>query len=292
MKKAEIVEQIQKKASFLCVGLDTDLEKIPSHLLEEEDPVFAFNKAIIDSTKEYCVSYKLNLAFYEYLGVEGLQSMIKTIEYIPKEHFIIADAKRGDIGNTSKMYAKAFFETMKADAITLSPYMGEDSISHFLGFPDKWAIVLALTSNKGAEDFQFSTLNDENNEALFEKVLKRVASWGSDEDIMFVVGATKGSYFERVRKVVPNHFLLVPGVGAQGGDLHELCELGLNKDVGLLVNSSRAIIYASSEKDFAEKAGQAAREVQLSMKEELASKSLLQCLCVNPHNLIIHNKIP
>lgn len=277
MNKSEIINQIKKKASFLCVGLDTDLEKIPAHLLNEPDPVFAFNKEIIDHTKEYCVSYKINTAFYEYLGVKGLESMIKTIDYIPHEHFVITDAKRGDIGNTSRMYAKAFFETMKADAITLSPYMGEDSISPFLEFDGKWAIVLALTSNKGAEDFQFSTISDntESPTALYKNVLRTVSTWADDNKIMFVVGATKGSYFEEVRKIVPNHFLLVPGVGAQGGDLKEICKYGLNNDVGLLVNSSRSIIYASSESDFGKRAGEAARDLQEVMKKELISRNLL-----------------
>jgi orotidine-5'-phosphate decarboxylase len=277
MNKSQIVGHIKKKASFLCVGLDTDLKKIPSHLLNEQDPVFAFNKEIIDNTKDFCVSYKLNLAFYEYLGVKGMESMMKTIEYIPSEHFVIADAKRGDIGNTSNMYARAFFETMKADAITLSPYMGQDSITPFLGFEGKWAIVLALTSNKGAEDFQLSVIPEEPNDEtrLYEKVLKKVSSWGNTNNIMFVVGATKGTYFEKIRKIIPDHFLLVPGIGAQGGDLQELCRYGLNKDIGLLVNSSRSIIYAGSGKDFGSRAGEAAESIQQAMKMELSSRNLL-----------------
>ncbi|HAW50855.1 MAG TPA: orotidine-5'-phosphate decarboxylase [Flavobacteriales bacterium] len=277
MKKAEIIDQIKKKASFLCVGLDTDLQKIPSHLLSEPDPVFAFNKEIIDHTRDYCVSYKLNTAFYEYLGVKGIESMMKTIDYISDEHFVIADAKRGDIGNTSSMYAKAFFETINADAITLSPYMGRDSIGPFLHFKDKWAIVLALTSNEGADDFQFSSIteNASQTRALYEQVLEKVSSWGSAENTMFVVGATKGSYFEKIRKIVPKHFLLVPGIGAQGGDLGELCRYGLNEEIGLLVNSSRAIIYSGHGHDFGVQAGKAAKEVQEAMKRELSSRNLI-----------------
>ena len=277
MNKLQIVDQIKKKASFLCVGLDSDIQKIPSHLLNETDPIFAFNKEIIDNTRDFCVSYKLNLAFYEYLGLKGMESMIKTIDYIPNEHFVIADAKRGDIGNTSNMYAKAFFETMKADAITLSPYMGQDSISPFLEFDGKWAIVLALTSNKGAEDFQLSSISEETKDEtkLYETVIRKVSSWGSTDNIMFVVGATKGTYFEKIRNIIPEHFLLVPGIGAQGGDLQELCRYGLNKDIGLLVNSSRSIIYADSGKDFGSSAGKAAQKLQLAMKDELISRKLI-----------------
>ena len=277
MNKLQIVDQIKKKASFLCVGLDSDIQKIPSHLLNETDPIFAFNKEIIDNTRDFCVSYKLNLAFYEYLGLKGMESMIKTIDYIPNEHFVIADAKRGDIGNTSNMYAKAFFETMKADAITLSPYMGQDSISPFLEFEGKWAIVLALTSNKGAEDFQLSSISEETKDEtkLYETVIRKVSSWGSTDNIMFVVGATKGTYFEKIRNIIPEHFLLVPGIGAQGGDLQELCRYGLNKDIGLLVNSSRSIIYADSGKDFGSSAGKAAQKLQLAMKDELISRKLI-----------------
>ena len=273
MTRSEIVQQIKSKASFLCVGLDPDIEKIPAHLRDAEDPVFEFNKAIIDQTADLCVSYKLNLAFYEFLGLKGLESMMRTIDYISDEHFVIADAKRGDIGNTSSMYARAFFETFKADAVTLAPYMGEDSVKPFLDFEGKWAIVLGLTSNRGASDFQFLHVGDD--ELLYQRVLRNVASWGSTENTMFVAGATKASYFKDIRQIVPDHFLLVPGVGAQGGDLHAICENGLNQDVSLLVNSSRGIIYNGSGADFASKAREAAGELQKSMEAELRLNSLI-----------------
>ena len=268
MNRQQLIQQIKEKQSFLCVGLDTDLKKIPQHLLEEEDPIFAFNKAIIDATAPYCVSYKPNLAFYEAFGVKGLMSFEKTIKYLKEHyptHFIIADAKRGDIGNTSAMYARSFFEgDTQVDALTVAPYMGEDSVTPFLGYDGKWVILLALTSNKGSHDFQLT--EDKDGERLFEKVLKTSQQWGNDENMMYVVGATQGRMFEDIRKVVPNHFLLVPGVGAQGGSLEEVCKYGMIPgDVGLLVNSSRGIIYASNGGDFAEVAAQKAKELQEQM---------------------------
>lgn len=266
MNRQELVNQIQKKKSFLCVGLDVDLNKIPEHLLKEEDPIFAFNKAIIDATADYCVAYKPNLAFYEAYGVKGLISFEKTVKYLQEkypEQFIIADAKRGDIGNTSKMYAKTFFGEYDVDALTVAPYMGEDSVTPFLeGYEGKWVILLALTSNKGSQDFQFMT---DGEDRLFEKVIKTSQKWGNDENLMYVVGATQGRMFEDIRKVAPNAFLLVPGVGAQGGSLEEVCKYGMIKDCGLLVNSSRGIIYASKGEDFAEKAGEAAKTVAEQM---------------------------
>ena len=267
MTKQELITQINKKQSFLCVGLDTDLAKMPQHLLKEEDPVFEFNKAIVDATQAYAVAYKPNLAFYEALGLQGWQSLEKTVQYIRKNYpeiFLIADAKRGDIGNTSKMYAKAFFENLDFDSVTVAPYMGEDSVTPFLSYPNKWVILLALTSNKGASDFQFL---QENEERLFEKVLKKSSEWGNSENMMFVVGATKAEELAKIRKIIPDHFLLVPGVGAQGGSLQEVAKHGMNKDCGLLINSSRGIIYASSAKDFAKKAGEAAKAVQQEMAE-------------------------
>ena len=267
MNRQQLIQQIKEKQSFLCVGLDTDLKKIPQHLLTEEDPIFAFNKAIIDATAPYCVSYKPNLAFYEAFGVKGLMSFEKTIKYLKEHyptHFIIADAKRGDIGNTSAMYARTFFEEYDVDSLTVAPYMGEDSVTPFLGYEGKWVILLALTSNKGSHDFQLT--EDKDGERLFEKVLKTSQQWGNDENMMYVVGATQGRMFEDIRKVVPNHFLLVPGVGAQGGSLEEVCKYGMIPgDVGLLVNSSRGIIYASNGGDFAEVAAQKAKELQEQM---------------------------
>ncbi len=271
MDKKVLFENILRKQSFLCVGLDTDLKKIPAHLLSEEDPLFAFNKAIIDATAEYCVAYKPNLAFYECMGVKGLLALEKTVNYIRENHpdqFIIADAKRGDIGNTSEMYAASFFEELPFDAVTVAPYMGEDSVKPFLKYPGKWVILLALTSNKGSQDFQFST--DANGERLFEKVLKTSQNWASDEQMMYVVGATQGSLFADIRKAAPDHFLLVPGVGAQGGSLEEVVKYGMNKQCGLLVNSSRQILYASNGVDFAEKALSEAKKVQEEMASYLA----------------------
>lgn len=271
MNRSELVSQIKTKRSFLCVGLDTDLKKVPQHILNEEDPIFAFNKAIIDATAPYCVSYKPNLAFYEAFGVKGLISFEKTIKYLKESypnHFIVADAKRGDIGNTSAMYARTFFDEYDVDSLTVAPYMGEDSVTPFLGYKDKWVILLALTSNKGSHDFQLT--EDKDGVRLFEKVLKKSQEWGNDENMMYVVGATQGQMFEDIRKVAPTHFLLVPGVGAQGGSLQEVCKYGMIKDCGLLVNSSRGIIYASHDEDFAEVAGQKAKELQEQMAEELA----------------------
>ena len=275
MNRQELIQQIREKQSFLCVGLDTDLKKIPLHLLQEEDPILAFNKAIIDATAPYCVAYKPNLAFYEAFGVKGLISFEKTIKYLKENypcHFIIADAKRGDIGNTSAMYARTFFEEYNVDSLTVAPYMGEDSVTPFLGYEGKWVILLALTSNKGSHDFQLT--EDQNGERLFEKVLKTSQQWGTAENMMYVVGATQGRMFEDIRRVVPTHFLLVPGVGAQGGSLQEVCRYGMTRDCGLLVNSSRGIIYASSGEDFAEVAGLKAKELQEQMAEELAKAGL------------------
>ena len=274
MTRKELVELIYAKQSFLCVGLDTDIKKIPQHLLSEEDPIFAFNKAIIDATSQFCVAYKPNLAFYESNGVKGWIAFEKTINYLNEKHphhFIIADAKRGDIGNTSAMYARTFFEEMNLDALTVAPYMGEDSVTPFLQYEGKWVILLALTSNKGSNDFQLTT--DAEGERLFEKVLRKSQEWGSDQNMMYVVGATQGKMFKEIRKVAPKHFLLVPGVGAQGGSLEEVCKYGMTDDCGLIVNSSRAIIYADSTEDFAKVAAQKAREVQLQMAEALAKKA-------------------
>jgi orotidine-5'-phosphate decarboxylase len=270
MTRQELIQQIKEKRSFLCVGLDTDLNKIPSHILETEDPIFEFNKAIIDATKDYCVAYKPNIAFYECLGVKGWESLEKTLAYIPKNIFTIADAKRGDIGNTSTYYAKTFFEYLNCDSVTIAPYMGEDSVTPFLEFKNKWAIVLALTSNKGALDFQMTT--DKSGKELFKTVLEKTSSWGTEENMMYVVGATRAEQIGEVRKVVPNHFFLVPGVGAQGGSLEDVSNYGWNQDCGLLVNSSRAIIYASKNTDFAIKAEEEAKKIQQEMETILISK--------------------
>lgn len=271
MNKQQLVENIKRKQSFLCVGLDTDLQKIPEHLLQEEDPIFAFNKAIIDATAPYCIAYKPNLAFYECFGLKGWIAFEKTIRYIQENYpdqFIIADAKRGDIGNTSAMYARCFFgEELNLDAVTVAPYMGEDSVSPFLTYANKWVILLALTSNKGSHDFQLT--EDPQGERLFEKVLRKSQSWGNDEQLMYVVGATQGRMFEDIRRIVPDHFLLVPGVGAQGGSLEEVCRYGMNSQCGLIVNSSRAIIYADKSTEFARVAGEKAHEVQQQMAEQL-----------------------
>jgi len=267
MTKQELIEQIQLKKSFLCIGLDVDLNKIPKHLLATEDPIFEFNKQIIDATHHLAVAYKPNTAFYECYGIKGWQSLEKTINYINEKHpeiFTIADAKRGDIGNTSTMYAKAFFDNLNFDSVTVAPYMGSDSVEPFLAFKDKFTILLALTSNKGGLDFQAQTLAED--EKLYQNVLKQSLSWNNNEQLMYVVGATKAEYFKGIRKIIPNHFLLVPGVGAQGGNLQDVCKYGLNKDVGLLINSSRGIIYASTEIDFAE----AAQEKALELQQEMA----------------------
>jgi len=266
MTKQELFENIKKKKSFLCVGLDTDIKKIPSHLLEEEDPIYAFNKAIIDATAKYCVAYKPNTAFYESYGVKGIIALEKTIEYIRikyPDQFIILDAKRGDIGNTSEMYAVSAFEHLKAGAVTVAPYMGEDSVKPFVKYPKKWVILLALTSNKGSADFQLS--EDKAGERLFEKVLRKSQEWATDEQLMYVVGATQGEMFADIRKIVPYHFLLVPGVGAQGGSLAEVVKYGMNSQCGLLVNSSRAIIYADNTREFAFAATAEAKKVQVEM---------------------------
>lgn len=266
MNKQQLIENIRTKRSFLCVGLDTDLKKIPQHLLKEEDPIFAFNKAIIDATAPYCVAYKPNLAFYECFGLKGWVAFDKTVRYIKERYpdqFIIADAKRGDIGNTSAMYARCFFEELDIDSLTVAPYMGEDSVTPFLQYKDKWVILLALTSNKGSHDFQLT--EDKDGVRLFEKVLRTSQQWASDQQMMYVVGATQGRLFEDIRKIAPEHFLLVPGVGAQGGSLEEVCKYGMTKDCGLLVNSSRGIIYTDSTENFATAAGQKAKELQQQM---------------------------
>ena len=270
MNRQQLINEIFTKKSFLCVGLDTDINKIPEHLKKEEDPIFAFNKAIIDATAPYCVAYKPNLAFYECYGLKGMIAFEKTIKYLKENHpnhFIIADAKRGDIGNTSKMYAHTFFEEYNLDSVTVAPYMGEDSVKPFLEYDGKWVILLALTSNKGSHDFQLT--EDQQGERLSEKVLKKSQEWGTTENLMYVVGATQGKMFEDIRRIAPNHFLLVPGVGAQGGSLQEVCKYGMTKDCGLLVNSSRGIIYAGKDKDFAEMAAQKAKELQQEMAIEL-----------------------
>lgn len=271
MTRQELINQIFTKKSFLCVGLDTDTKKIPQHLLAEEDPIFAFNKQIIDATAPYCVSYKPNLAFYEAFGIKGMVAFEKTVKYLQEHypnHFIIADAKRGDIGNTSAMYARTFFDEYDIDALTVAPYMGEDSVTPFLGYDGKWVVLLALTSNKGSHDFQLT--RDENGVRLFEHVLKKSQQWGDANNMMYVVGATQGELFTDVRKIAPDHFLLVPGVGAQGGSLSEVCKYAMTKECGLLVNSSRGIIYASSDEDFATVAAQKAKELQEQMAVELS----------------------
>lgn len=275
MNKQQLIENIRRKQSFLCVGLDTDIKKIPQHLLQEEDPIFAFNQAIIEATAPYCVAYKPNMAFYESLGVQGIMAFEKTVKYLREHHpdqFIIADAKRGDIGNTSEMYARSFFDHIKVDAVTVAPYMGEDSVKPFLLYPEAWVILLALTSNKGSHDFQLT--EDAQGERLFEKVLKKSQTWATDEQMMYVVGATQGSMFLDIRRHAPHHFLLVPGVGAQGGSLAEVAKYGMNDECGLLVNSSRAIIYADKSERFAEAAGEAAKAVQEEMAGYLKGKGL------------------
>ncbi len=271
MNYQQLTETIRRKKSFLCIGLDSDIDKLPAHLKNVSDPVFEFNKAIIDATAEFAVAYKPNTAFYEKSGVAGWIALEKTIAYIKKLHpdiFIIADAKRGDIGNTSKMYADAFFKSMNADAVTVAPYMGEDSVNPFLSYPDKWVILLALTSNKGADDFQFT--NDSNlNIALYEKVLRTSMKWANKNQMMYVVGATRPEMFREIRKIVPEHFLLVPGIGAQGGELSKVCEFGMTRDCGLLINSSRAIIFASANTDYADAARSEAQKIADEMKNLL-----------------------
>ncbi len=287
MTRQELIQQIKQKRSFLCVGLDTDPKKMPQCVLDLYDPVFEFNRAIIDATAPYCAAYKPNLAFYEAYGLKGMETFVKTIKYLKEHHphhLIIADAKRGDIGNTSQMYARTFFEEYDVDALTVAPYMGEDSVTPFLQYEGKWVVLLALTSNKGSEDFQLTPLHTPligrwgpgnfKGERLFEKVLKTSQQWGTDENMMYVVGATQGKMFQTVREIVPHHFLLVPGVGAQGGSLEEVCKYGMNDECGLLVNSSRGIIYASGDDHFAEIAGNKARELQQQMDAELKKHHL------------------
>lgn len=264
MTRKQLIEQIRLKRTYLCIGLDTDIEKIPQHLLSFADPVFEFNRQIIDATKDLCVSYKINTAFYESRGIRGWESLEKTVDYIPSSHLTIADAKRGDIGNTSLQYAKAFFETLDFDALTVAPYMGEDSIRPFLQYKNKWTIVLGLTSNPGSRDFELQQTGDER---LYEKVLKTVAKWGSTENLMFVIGATRAEELVNIRSLLPDHFFLVPGVGAQGGDLKEISEKAMNKDYGLLVNVSRSVIYASKNKDFAS----AAKAMASRFREEMSA---------------------
>ena len=274
MTKQELFNQIIKKESFLCVGLDADLEKIPDHLLGLDDPIFEFNKQIIDATKDYCVAYKPNLAFYESLGVKGWESLQKTMEYIPSDIFTIADAKRGDIGNTSRMYAKTFFEYFNFDSVTVAPYMGNDSVSPFLEFSNKWVILLAATSNVGGLDFQYKKI--EGGKRVFEEVLEKSLEWGNEENLMYVVGATRAEMLSDVRAIVPDAFLLVPGVGAQGGSLEEVVKYGMNDTCGLLVNSSRGIIYAGSGNDFASAAGKKSKELQSQMAVQLKEFGLIK----------------
>lgn len=262
MNRAQLVSEIKRKKSVLCVGLDTDLKKVPAHLFADEDPVFAFNKAIIDATKDYTVAYKINTAFYEAQGLKGWISLEKTLKYIPKDIFTIADAKRGDIGNTAEQYAHTFFKTYPFDSVTVAPYMGKDSVQPFMQFDGHWAIVLGLTSNAGSADFQLQPSGDE---LMYERVLKTVANWGTPENLMFVIGATRKEQLQHVRQMLPDHFFLIPGVGAQGGDVPTVCENALNKDGGILINVSRAVIFASSGEDFAVKAGEAAKDYQQQM---------------------------
>lgn len=276
MNKRELIANIRRKKSFLCVGLDTDLKKIPVHLLKEENPIFAFNKALIDATAPYCIAYKPNLAFYESCGIKGRTALEKTVKYLREQYpdqLIIADAKRGDIGNTSAMYARAFFEELQVDAVTVAPYMGEDSVTPFLTYERKWVILLALTSNKGSQDFQL--VKDMENESLFERVLRISQRWGTEQNMMYVVGATQGERFKEIRRIVPNHFLLVPGIGAQGGSLDEVCRYGMNSECGLIVNVSRAVLYADNTEDFAEAAARKAKEYQQEMEKNLSIHKII-----------------
>jgi orotidine-5'-phosphate decarboxylase len=265
MHRNILIEQIKAKKSYLCVGLDTDATKIPAHLQYSANNIFEFNKQIIDATKAYCVSYKINTAFYEAMGLKGWEAMEQTVKYIPATHLKIADAKRGDIGNTSSQYAKAFFETLQFDAITVAPYMGEDSIRPFLEYENKWTIVLGLTSNKGAKDFEMLKVENCKSTYLYETVIETISSWGSKNNLMFVTGATQASQLENIRKIIPEHFLLVPGVGFQGGSLEEVSKYGMNADCGLLVNASRAIIYAGNDENFAAEAKEIAKQYQTEM---------------------------
>lgn len=276
MTRKELIDNIKRKKSFLCVGLDTDIKKVPEHIAKGPDPIFTFNKAIIDATADYCVAYKPNLAFYESFGAEGWTALEKTVKYLREQYpnqFIIADAKRGDIGNTSQLYARSFFEHLGVDSITVAPYMGQDSVSPFLGYPGKWVILLALTSNKGSHDFQLT--EDSTGTPLFERVINTSRKWATPDEMMYVVGATQGAMFEDIRKVAPDNFLLVPGVGAQGGSLEEVCKYGMTNDCGLLVNSSRGIIYASSGTDFAEKAAEEACALRNQMATELNKRGII-----------------
>lgn len=270
VNRQALITEIERKQNFLCVGLDPDFERMPPHILEEEDPIFAFNKAIIDATRAHCVAYKPNVAFYECHGAEGWRALAKTVAYIGDSHLIIADAKRGDIGNTSRKYAETFFKTMDCDAVTVAPYMGRDSVRPFLEFDDRWVVLLALTSNAGADDFQ-SILTDDGS-PLYARVMRRSMEWGSPDNLMFVVGATRPELFRDIRNIAPDHFLLVPGVGAQGGDLAEVCRYGLNRNAGLLVNVGRSILYASTGEDFADAAGEAARNMASEMADLLRDR--------------------
>lgn len=279
MTRDALVSAIFQKKSFLCVGLDTELSKIPPHLLQHDDPVFEFNRQIIDATRDLCVAYKPNLAFYEALGPSGWHTLQRTVQHIGPHHFTIADAKRGDIGNTSRMYAEAFFQRLGFDSVTIAPYMGADSVQPFLGFEGKWAILLALTSNTGSEDFQrldILTPHPSPSHPLWEQVLHTAQTWGTPDNLMFVIGATHSEAFARVRQIAPRHFLLVPGVGAQGGDLRAICQYGLAPDCGLLVNASRSILYASSGEDFAEKARAEALRMQQEMAEIMENDEMTQ----------------
>jgi orotidine-5'-phosphate decarboxylase len=276
MKRQQLIARIRATGTYLCVGLDTDITKIPAHLQSHADPVYEFNRQIIDATKDHCVAYKINTAFYESSGAKGWETMERTVDYIPSTHFKIADAKRGDIGNTSAHYAKAFFETLAFDAVTVAPYMGEDSVRHFLEFTDKWTILLGLTSNPGAKDFELQRMASSpergrptGEEFLYEQVLTTASRWGTPDNLMFVIGATQADSFTAVRRLTPDHFYLVPGVGAQGGSLQEISDKAMNKDVGLLVNASRAVIFASSEEDFAEAATRVAAGYHQEMKTHL-----------------------
>lgn len=274
MNREKLVELIKSRGSFLCVGLDPDLDKIPNHLHEYEDTIFEFNAAIIDATRDHCVAYKPNLAFYESIGLSGWQSLQKTIEYIGDSHFTIADAKRGDIGNTASKYAQAFFKNMPFDSVTVAPYMGSDSVKPFLEFEDKWVVLLALTSNPGADDFQLKSMEG-GAEKLYQKVIRTSSAWGNAANMMYVIGATRPEYIKEIRAMVPDHFFLVPGVGAQGGSLADVAENGLNSDVGLLVNASRSIIYAGSGDHFAEAAGAEAKRISAEMKAILQKKGVI-----------------
>ncbi len=275
MERMTLIQRIREKRSFLCVGLDPDRERMPEEFLQEEDPLFAFNKRIIEATKDHCVAFKPNLAFYEKEGAKGWEALRKTIQEIPDEHFVIADAKRGDIGNTSLYYARTFFESLGADAVTLSPYMGHDSVRPYLSFKGKWVLLLALTSNEGALDLQFLQIAP-GHQKLYEKVIEKGTEWGSLENLMFVVGATHGELVQKVREQVPDHFLFVPGVGTQGGELNTVIQYGMNRDIGLLVNMSRSIIYASTGSDFEEKASEKAAEAQKIMEKAMEDRDLIR----------------